>query len=77
MRRLMWRLVVIALKRRVDKLRGQQRVVGQMVMKSFDSADAVPNIVDSSECAEIFVMWSVVNDTSEPLEQFSSHTKLE
>ena len=38
-----------------------------MVMKTIISDYAIPNIVDT-ECTEIFIMWPVVNDTSEPLE---------
>ena len=47
------------------------------VMKTIVSEYAIPNIVDT-ELAEIFVMWPVVNDKSEPLEQhteFSLHTR--
>ena len=38
-----------------------------MVMKTIIGDYAIPNIVDT-ESIEIFIMWPVVNDTSEPLE---------
>ena len=47
-------------------------------IKTMHSKYAVLNIVDT-ELAEIHVMWLIVNDKSEPLEQyteFSSHTRV-